>query len=485
MSTPEARLLATDLDRAKKTALVRLCRDLGLPCGGLKATLESALRAKATALRAQPTHSNPGTTASTTTAPTVTTTTPHQPPIVTASSSAGSLPSTSASASGLQHHAHLQAIAQHAAQQAVAQALGAHQLPPVLPPTLHSLPLGLPTPLHTLPASAHAPYQTSAYANPQPLAHALTMPPTLPTPGAAPVPPPLGPTPYQPLPPPPIPPQALPPPSATQGSTLYQPPAASHTELQAWQAQLAAATPAHLATGIPPLPARLQARLIAGEFIDFADILHATEVNSQEEQPVSLEVGEGHHLTLSRKRKRRDISDFTTWSQCFTVYAAVLTSVQPSRGPDLFAYHYIIATASKEYSSSAFLAYDVAFRKKAAQYRLTRWGEIDPHIYSRAFTGMRRSSNQCSLCTSSIHRMEDCSLYTGGPARKPRTTPAGPKPRSTVPNYHGKEVCLNWNRGRCSREHDCPRAHVCSVQACQGPHRAFTCPSRRSSPRKA
>ncbi len=87
------------------------------------------------------------------------------------------------------------------------------------------------------------------------------------------------------------------------------------------------------------------------------------------------------------------------------------TDVSPAfPGPGLFAYHYIIAMASKEYSSSTFLAYDVAFRKKAAQYRLTRWGEIDPHIYSRAFTGMRRSSNQCSLCTSSIHRTEDCSL---------------------------------------------------------------------------
>ena len=317
-----------------------------------------------------------------------------------------------------------------------------------------------------------------------PLATTHTQPPTAPTATTSAQPSALGPTPPQPTAITSLQPttSALP-----QPTTLapYQPPAASHTELQAWQAQLAAAAPPPSSMGIPPLPARLQARLTAGEFIDFSDILHAIEVDSGEEQPVSLEVGEGHQLTLSRKRKRRDVLDFQTWSQCFAVYATALTAVQPTRGADLFAYHYIIATAAREYSGNAFLAYDIAFRKRAAQYQITRWGEIDPQTYTKAFTGMRRTSNQCSICTSILHRTEDCTLYSGGPVRKARTTSAGPKPRSSVPSFRGKEVCLNWNRGRCSRDHDCPRAHVCCVPACQGPHRAPACPSRRTSPRKA
>lgn len=271
----------------------------------------------------------------------------------------------------------------------------------------------------------------------------------------------------------------------SQPHPLYQPPAASSAEVQSWHAQLTAATPTHSSMGILPLPPRLHARVLAGEFIDFSDILHAIAIDSKEEEPVSVEVGEGQHLTLSRKRKRKDVSDFQTWSQCFTIYAAVLTSALPARGPDLFAYHFVIASAAKEYAPGAFLAYDITFRRKAAQYHITRWGEIDPHVYSKAFTGMRRSPGQCALCASTFHKSEECDLYTQGPARKARTTPTGLKPRPVVPTYRGKEVCLNWNRGKCARDHDCPRAHVCSVPSCLGPHRAFSCPSRRSSPRKA
>ncbi len=495
MSTPEARLLAIDLDRTSKAVMVRLCRDLGMPSGGLKATLETALRAKAATL--QPASSSSGTSTSTST-----TTSPATAPTATSALTTSTLPA--APSSGLQHHPHLQAIAQRAAQQAIAQALGAYQLPPALPLTLHPLATTTLSPYYT----TAIPAAPQIHPLPLPLPSALAtaqLPPNpyqrLPITAPAPAPLPLGsvhPTAATGLTLPTAPAPLLPGsgtvhsataalifPTAAPGTAAYQPPTASPAELQAWQSQLATAAPAPFSTGIPPLPARLQARLLAGEFIDFSDILHAIEVDNKEEQPVSLEVGEGHQLTLSRKRKRREISDFQTWSQCFSVYAAVLTAVQPARGPDLCGYHYIIATASKEYSSSAFLAYDIAFRKKAAQFRLSRWGEIDPHIYTKAFTGTRRSTNQCSLCTSMFHRIEDCDLYTGGPVRKARTTQPGPRSRSAVPTHRGKEVCLNWNRGKCSRDHDCPRAHVCSVQAYQGPHRAFACPSRRSSPRKA
>lgn len=66
--------------------------------------------------------------------------------------------------------------------------------------------------------------------------------------------------------------------------------------------------------GIPPrdLPARLQARGLAGEFIDTPDILHAIELGAGEEEPISLEVGEGHQFTLSRKRRHREIQDFAS-----------------------------------------------------------------------------------------------------------------------------------------------------------------------------
>lgn len=177
------------------------------------------------------------------------------------------------------------------------------------------------------------------------------------------------------------------------------------------------------------------------QLIDMADILHAIELGAGEEEPINLKVGKGHQLTLSQKCRRREIWDFATWSQCFSVYAAVLAAAQPDRGADLMAYQYIIATAAREYFLSAFLAHDTAFRRKAAQYAITRWGEIDPHVYTRAFTSVQRPSSQCSICTSLHHTTMECALYSGGPAHQPWSTPAGPKqhtilnPFSLIPSY--------------------------------------------------
>ena len=266
-------------------------------------------------------------------------------------------------------------------------------------------------------------------------------------------------------------------------SSAYQPPAANQREVATWQA----ASPGHFpsplsqislapaSTAIPPLPTKLVRSITAGEFTDFSDILRAIELGGREEKPLSLQLGEGHSLTLSHKPSRKEIPDFTTWSN-----AATICTRYPQRGPDLFAYHHIIACASHEFTVEA---YDIAFRKKAAQFHIHRWGEIDPQLYSKVFTaGRAQLASHCSICLSPIHKVEDCPLYAGGPA-KPKTAAAGPQ-RRVVPTHNGKEVCLNWNRGKCRSGSDCPRAHVCAAQGCQGQHKAFQCPSRRSSPRK-
>lgn len=148
----------------------------------------------------------------------------------------------------------------------------------------------------------------------------------------------------------------------------------------------------------------------------------------------------------------------------------------------MLAYLYIMASANQEFQFTACLAYDIAFRKKAAKYHLGVWGQIDPQIYSKAFTGAsRRASSLCSLCLATSHGTAECPLYTPGPAKKPRASPAGP--RRTAPLANGKEICLNYNRGRCSRD-DCPRSHACSFRGCGGAHPALRCTLRRSSPRK-
>ena len=57
--------------------------------------------------------------------------------------------------------------------------------------------------------------------------------------------------------------------------------------------------------------------------------------------------------------------------RCFSVYATTLCAYQPHRGPDMLAYLHVIASAHEEFHFAACMAYDVVFRKKAANFRLS------------------------------------------------------------------------------------------------------------------
>ena len=101
-------------------------------------------------------------------------------------------------------------------------------------------------------------------------------------------------------------------------------------------------------------------------------------MDSGEEPPLFIEVAEGQYLAGDYKE-----GDQHLWG----VYASTLCAYQPQRGPDMLGYLYIIASAQHEFSLSACMSYDVAFRKKAAKFHLTLWGQLDPQIYACAFTG--------------------------------------------------------------------------------------------------
>ena len=149
-----------------------------------------------------------------------------------------------------------------------------------------------------------------------------------------------------------------------------------------------------------------------------------------------MQVADGQQLSLSRKPKKRALTAFHEWARCFCVYSHHLAAHQPLRGHDLIAYLYLIATCHAEYQLPACLAYDVAFRRKAGRFKLASWGNIDPQLYAKAFTGVGKAKPRawCESCLTGQHSTSDCPLfYAGGPARKARATPAGPK-HSSKPN---------------------------------------------------
>ena len=107
----------------------------------------------------------------------------------------------------------------------------------------------------------------------------------------------------------------------------------------------------------------------------------------------------------------------------------MLAPSAPRGGQDMLGYLYIIAAAQHEFNLSACMSYDVAFRKKAAKFHLTSWGQLDTQIYACAFTGSDevRPTTRCSLCLGTRQSITACNLYSSGPAKQPQANQAGPR----------------------------------------------------------
>ena len=62
---------------------------------------------------------------------------------------------------------------------------------------------------------------------------------------------------------------------------------------------------------------------------------------------------------------KKTIPDYTTWSQCYAIYIAVLAAQQPQWLADLMGYQSLIARVSTKYKSPACVIYDQNFRQEA------------------------------------------------------------------------------------------------------------------------
>ena len=161
------------------------------------------------------------------------------------------------------------------------------------------------------------------------------------------------------------------------------------------------------------------------------------------------------------------------------VYANVLCAYQPTRGPAMLDYLFVIASSLQEFSLLAVLVHNVASRHKAALLKLSLWGQIDPLLYSRAFTGpgKAKANATCPLCLGIGHSATAYHLYSEGLARTTRGTAAGPQCAALAQH----KICINFNQGQCLRN-DCPRQHVCSICGCGSPHASLCCLDKHSPP---
>ena len=167
----------------------------------------------------------------------------------------------------------------------------------------------------------------------------------------------------------------------------------------------ATAQPFVLSDGLAPVPAKLVARILRGEFVDMAELLH----DNLEAQRRGV-IQESSTISGDIKRGRREIPDLLSWVQCFGTYMAVVTSAQPTKSRELLAYQTLIVREARRCGGRGWLAYDTMFRQQAAGNLDVDWSKLNPTLYAVTFLAQSGSGRNCVLCMESDHSEEDCAL---------------------------------------------------------------------------
>ena len=230
--------------------------------------------------------------------------------------------------------------------------------------------------------------------------------------------------------------------------------------------------------GLPALPKKCVDKILAGEFIDFADLPPAK--GRVKSSPHALEgqivVVQAADLLETKKL----IPDLATWVQCFSLYAAVVVSKEPERAKNLLAYMSLIAKCSMKYRWPSWAVYDLNFRQEAAETGRKDWSKVDPSTYTQCFTGATiNQENWCRRCHSIDHASDSCPIKSAGVTRKREAVQpaAAPAPKKQPLPHSNAQTCRKYNAydGDCRYGNSCMFQHKCDSCGEQG-HPGTKCP---------
>eukprot|EP00794_Sanderia_malayensis_P001375 gene1375-biopygen1124 len=190
--------------------------------------------------------------------------------------------------------------------------------------------------------------------------------------------------------------------------------------------------------GLSPVPGYLANMVEKQEFVDFILLRICNIARLPTISPSSAQ--------LERLLKILEpIRAFADWAEAWGVFASVVVKFAPHRLPALLAYFLIIAKAHRDVPGMGWLAYDLAFRKQAANDSLISWAVVDPTLYLS------------TVLTAGIQQ-----------APQARTAPA---------IRARKGFCTSSNKSSCSYGNTCRYLHACS--SCEGNHQVRECPLRK------
>ena len=234
-----------------------------------------------------------------------------------------------------------------------------------------------------------------------------------------------------------------------------------------------------IGAGLPVLPKRLVDKMVAGEYINFNELIPFCDPGAEEDQSTPTPE---HYLfpTLGVIRQGHKVEySFLQWASCFVTYMAVLSS-KGHNITHMCAYFNVILKASKEYTDDMWRHYDADYRQKAEATHNTDWSTIDAAIFNQCFTGRAKQVQRCSNCNSTKHDATSCPRKRGKrPMAATEDTLPSPKQSKQKP-----EVCYNYNYHRPCHYTPCPYKHQC-IKCFPEEHAFLDCPKRiKKDPKK-
>ena len=170
--------------------------------------------------------------------------------------------------------------------------------------------------------------------------------------------------------------------------------------------------------GFPPIPKKLADRILAGEFVDLADLPPA----KGKVRPLSTP--EGSVLLVHAHdfmHQKRLIPDLATWVQSLSLYTAVMCSKSPERLTDVLGYMCQITRASQRFKIMALMGH--IFRQEAADRDIKIWSQMDPSLFAQCFTGQAKGT-ECHGAKHATHLTTALTCALSSPQRTSTQDPA-------------------------------------------------------------
>ena len=114
-------------------------------------------------------------------------------------------------------------------------------------------------------------------------------------------------------------------------------------------------------------------------FVQLADLL-SVNLRAMKQEPQTFL--DGKLVVSSSKRRQVEIKDILTWTEAFTIFQMVLCAAHPHHWPNLSKYKLLIIQTARHFSSSAWLEYDLVFRKDAVASGLSDWSRMKLDLYN-------------------------------------------------------------------------------------------------------